>query len=92
MHNELTIDDYITTLCHLKCFTISQVKEYSENHAKPVLTMIYKNLALTERLEKTLDLENLTEEQASILKVTTLGEVFSLMQLNEITEKTNEES
>ena len=92
MNNELTLDDYITTLCHLKCFTISQVKEYSQTHAEVVLTMIKKNLALTEKLENALDIENLTGEQASILKLTTIGETLSLIELNEITEQTNEES
>lgn len=91
MNNQLTLDDYITTLCHLKCFTISQVKEYSKTHAEVVLTMIKKNLVLTEKLENALDIENLTEEQASTLKLVTIGETLSLIELNEITEKTNEE-
>lgn len=91
MNNKLTIDDYIQTLCHLKCFTISQVKEYSKTHGKPVLTMIEKNLELTEKLEKALDFENLTEKQATILKFITTVEITSLIELYEITEKTNEE-
>lgn len=91
MKEQLTLDDYITTLCQLKCFTMSQVKEYAKTHAKPVLAMINKNLELTEKLENALDIENLTEEQRRLLKAITIAEIGFIIELDKITEKTNEE-
>lgn len=92
MNNQLTLDDYITTLCHLKCFTMSQVKEYAKTHAKPVLDMINKNLELTEKLENALDIENLSEEQTKLLKVITIAEIGFIVELDSLMEQADEES
>lgn len=92
MNKQLTFDDYITTLCHIKCFTISQVHEYSKTHAKPVLDMIKKNLELTKKLEDVLDIENLTEEQKHLLKLITITEIACIIELDNIMEKSDEES